>query len=403
MSGPAARLRVAVIGLGRYSGGSPISLHLTRALADRHVVRAFVGREARNLGDWQASGIDIDLHETYSTAVGALMTMIGRRRIKRLARAIEAFQPDVAVAPFIHLWVWPLMSLLRVPVVVVLHDPEPHPGLTGVFWHAIDRRIARAAQHVILHSTSFVPVVQERYGVDASRITVVPIGPLGDYTRNVTPTDTAATPPAATASSPATTATPAPSAGPRVLLFGRMDRYKGIEVMLDAVPAIVAACPGATIRLVGSGLDRSLAARAVATQGVTLEDRWVDESEVPTYFGQADLVVLPYTSATQSGVIPVAAAFALPVIASDVGGLAEQLDGGACGVLVPPSDAAALARAVVAIWTDPTRARALGQSLHDAYATRRSWPSIAESVTKAFQLAIRRAQGNSTTVEPVSR
>ena len=107
-----------------------------------------------------------------------------------------------------------------------------------------------------------------------------------------------------------------------------------------------------------------------------------------TYFTKADLVVLPYTSATQSGVIPVAAAFGVPVIASDVGGLAEQLDQGACGILVPPADAPALTRAIVDLWNHPTRARALGNALREAYATRRSWSSIAESVTNAFHLAI---------------
>jgi glycosyltransferase involved in cell wall biosynthesis len=172
-----------------------------------------------------------------------------------------------------------------------------------------------------------------------------------------------------------------------------MDRYKGIEVLLDAVPAILRACPGATIALAGSGMDRQLAARAAATQSVTLEDRWVDDKEVSAYFTKADLVVLPYTSATQSGVIPVAAAFGVPVIASNVGGLAEQLDHGACGILVPASDAAALAHAIADLWSHPARARALGNALRDAYATRRSWSSIAESVTEAFHLAIARWRG----------
>ncbi len=107
-------------------------------------------------------------------------------------------------------------------------------------------------------------------------------------------------------------------------------------------------------------------------------------------FGEAALVVLPYVSATQSGVIPIAAAFGRAVIATNVGGLAEQVDGGRLGVLIPPADSAALAHAVVQLLQDPERASELGGRLRAYYNTERSWERAAQMVGHACQLASRR-------------
>jgi glycosyltransferase involved in cell wall biosynthesis len=365
-------MRIAVLALGRYSSGGPIGLHLTRALASAHDVRVFVAREALNLDDWMGSGLACEVHGTYRSTLGATFSLIDRRAIRGLARAIGRFQPDVVLAPFIHLWLWPLLTYLRQPLVLFVHDPNPHPGIVGALWHGLDRRLARRASHVIVHSSIFVATVVDRYGVNPARVSVAPIGPLTDYRE------------AAVSEAPGGEA----GTGPRVLFFGRMEAYKGIEVLLDATPAIVRACPGAVVNLVGSGLSRRLSARARSTVGVQLDDGWASDADVPAIFSRADIVVLPYTSATQSGVIPVAAAFSLPVVASRCGGLPEQLDDGASGVLVPPGDATALAEAVVGLWENPDRALALGRSLHDAYSTDRSWESIARGVADACRTAI---------------
>jgi glycosyltransferase involved in cell wall biosynthesis len=98
-------------------------------------------------------------------------------------------------------------------------------------------------------------------------------------------------------------------------------------------------------------------------------------------------VVLPYTSATQSGVIPIAAAFARPVVATDVGGLPEQLADGRCGVVVPAGNAEALAAAVVGLLTDPGRAATFGAALRHEYTVNRSWERIAAVVGEVCRRA----------------
>jgi glycosyltransferase involved in cell wall biosynthesis len=84
---------------------------------------------------------------------------------------------------------------------------------------------------------------------------------------------------------------------------------------------------------------------------VRLTNRYVPNEEVPSIFAQADVLVLPYVSASQSGVLRIAFANALPVIASTAGGLSEAVQDNVNGLLCPPRDARALADKIAHYFT----------------------------------------------------
>ncbi len=140
------------------------------------------------------------------------------------------------------------------------------------------------------------------------------------------------------------------------LFFGYVRHYKGLDVLLDAWPRVRARRP---VELVVAGEFyedpapyRARVAAAGGPPAVRLLDRYLPDAEVETVFKAADVVVLPYRSATQSGVTHVAYAMGLPVILTDVGGLAETVSPSGSGLVVPPEDPEALARAVVAFFAD---------------------------------------------------
>ncbi|HEX8618745.1 MAG TPA: glycosyltransferase family 4 protein, partial [Thermoanaerobaculia bacterium] len=87
-----------------------------------------------------------------------------------------------------------------------------------------------------------------------------------------------------------------------------------------------------------------------------LDFRFIPDSEIATYFAATDVVLAPYRIEAQSGVALTAFHFARPVIATNVGGLPEIIEEGANGMLVPPEDPAALARAVDAFFQRDDRA-----------------------------------------------
>jgi glycosyltransferase involved in cell wall biosynthesis len=140
-----------------------------------------------------------------------------------------------------------------------------------------------------------------------------------------------------------------------VLFFGYVRAYKGLDVLLEATGLLD---PALDVELVVAGEfyeDRSSYDERIRTlpagTRVTVHAEYIPTDRVRDYFSAADVVVLPYRSATQSGIAQIAYNFDLPVIASDVGGLAEVVKNGVTGSVVPPGDARALASAITSFFS----------------------------------------------------
>jgi glycosyltransferase involved in cell wall biosynthesis len=135
-----------------------------------------------------------------------------------------------------------------------------------------------------------------------------------------------------------------------LLFFGYVRPYKGVHVLLDACARLD---PSLDVHLLvagefyeDEGSYRGQIARLGIDTRVTLHNVYSPPEAVRDYFSAADAVVLPYLSATQSGIAQIAYNFDRPVIVTNVGGLAEIVDEGVNGTVVPPGDPAALADAI---------------------------------------------------------
>jgi glycosyltransferase involved in cell wall biosynthesis len=141
----------------------------------------------------------------------------------------------------------------------------------------------------------------------------------------------------------------AASAGSKILLFfGNVRPYKGLRDLVDAFPRI-AATHNVMLVVAGTFFESIDSYRERITElgivdSVRLFDEYIPNEDVASLFSVSDLIVLPYRSASQSGVIPLAAMFRKPVVTTNVGGLPEALAGS--GVLVPPNDPEALGAAI---------------------------------------------------------
>ena len=133
--------------------------------------------------------------------------------------------------------------------------------------------------------------------------------------------------------------------GPRrVLSFGRLLPYKGLDLLAEAL-RLLGPCPDLELRVVGQGPESAALAALRALPGVTVENRWVPEDEIGALLGWSDIVVLPYREASQSGVAAAALAAGRRVVATRVGGLAGQLANEPLAVLCA-AEGAALAAAL---------------------------------------------------------
>ena len=138
-------------------------------------------------------------------------------------------------------------------------------------------------------------------------------------------------------------------AGLELLFFGFVRHYKGLDVLVDALKLL----HGEDVFLTVAGewwgndvdLKRSLKSESIEPR-VEVIDRYVSEEETAEFFQRADYVVLPYRSATGTGVIPLAYHYGKPVIAARTGGIPEVVIDGVSGRLFQPENPEALAEVV---------------------------------------------------------
>ena len=170
--------------------------------------------------------------------------------------------------------------------------------------------------------------------------------------------------------------------GPVVLFFGLVRAYKGLDVLLHAVAQARERVP-ITLVVAGEFYEErkpydELVRRLGLEDAVRIHDRYIPNEDVEMYFRAADLVVLPYRSATQSGIAQIALGFEIPVIVTRTGGLPEVIREGETGFVVPPENPAALATALADFFIQDRVAR-LRPHLRDA-ADAFSWATMRRSV-----------------------
>ncbi|MGN1152112.1 MAG: glycosyltransferase [Lachnospiraceae bacterium] len=138
---------------------------------------------------------------------------------------------------------------------------------------------------------------------------------------------------------------------PMLLFFGFVREYKGLKYLLDAMKKIKTKMPETQLWVVGDfGEDKEQYLKQIQDNDIrdqiNLVEGYIPDKEVEKYFAAADLVVLPYISATQSGIVQIAYGFEKPVVVTDVGGLPDVVQDHKTGYVVPKENADAIADAV---------------------------------------------------------
>ena len=222
---------------------------------------------------------------------------------------------------------------------LMVHDADPHPGDGFPLQMQLQRRLIGQSDALVALSAHVAARLRQT-GAAANK-------PL--LRSGLPPFVFAATPPPP----------PGAHAGPfRLLSFGRLLPYKGLDLLADSLDALGPRA-GLVVRVVGQGPGSAALTRLAAMPNVTVENRWVPEIEVADLLGWADGLVLSHREASQSGVAAAAVAAGRRVVATRVGGLAEQLGDEPLATLCEP-DAAAIAAAIASMAETPHRNEARG-------------------------------------------
>ena len=289
----------------------------------------------------------------------------------QLRTRLKSFRPDVIHCQEAYRDYLPLVlpSFPCIPTILTVHDHLPHSGqrpfhLRGKLFLCWLRQRADA---IIVHGQLIVKECRGLFPEWAMRLHAVPHGPLGivgtapsvDWQAGV------------------------------VLFFGRMERYKGLSYLIEAAHILKARGVSLRIVVAGTGPDLTIQRHSIDSDPLfVVHDRFISRHEVDQLFRQANIVVLPYTDATQSGIAAMALQYGRPVVASDVGGISEMVRHDFNGKLIPPRDSTALANALEEVISDRVMAARFAENAVVLATGELSWARIANDTSKVYANAM---------------
>jgi glycosyltransferase involved in cell wall biosynthesis len=183
---------------------------------------------------------------------------------------------------------------------------------------------------------------------------------------------------------------PAPASEPRILFFGAWSKMKGLPVLMQAFDELARRRPEVKLTIAGPPVpeegesERVLAWAAERPGQVEALADYVPIEQVRALFARARVVVLPYLTGYQSGVVHLAMTMRRAVVASDVGDLPEAVANGASGLIVPSRDPHALAAALERVAADADLADRLGGVGYERTLSGSGWPAVAEQFERAM-------------------
>ena len=232
----------------------------------------------------------------------------------KILKKIRKEHFDVIFFETLHVWNLPILIFKgkRIKTFQMIHDVIPHTGdKQEKSVELMNRAVCKFSDYIVICNNKYQNILTDSYNVDPGRIVTHRLWrTFPGYVK--------------------------PCYSNRVLFFGRINAYKGVDKLYE----IIKQCPDIQFDIVGRVDNNSeqLIEKIKELPNATVTDRYVTNEELERFFIGCDWIVLPYNSATQSGVIIDSYRYGKPIIAFDVGAISEQVVEGKTGFLIAPED-----------------------------------------------------------------
>lgn len=301
--------------------------------------------------------------------------------IMSLSRRIREWRPDIVhVMNESNIWLNLLVLLLKdIPIITTVHDVRIHPGdhssqrVPRIF----SKMLAKLSWAIVVHGDGLRNQAIREFGVPSDSVYIAPHPPLRYYfdvaiQNNFSKPDDNIF---------------------RVLFYGRIYKYKGLRYLLDAAPLVRAKVPNLCVVVAGQGEDFGQYRRQIRDPSYfEVHNHLISTLDTARLFAEADVLALPYTEASQSGVLMMSVPFGLPVVATDVGEISGQVNSLKNGLVVPPSDEIALAAAIIRLATDAGLRKQCSDNAIEAMGDRYSNQTLSSQMSAIYRKVL--ARGN---------
>ncbi|MBR29845.1 MAG: glycosyl transferase, group 1 [Spirochaetaceae bacterium] len=368
-SGP---LRVLVWHWGRKGGGPRYTLELARALVSRKDIELFssISRQSDFYDDFLSipfvDRLDVDTYSSHlEFLIRSFMLPIIRRRLYQFIIRNEI---DIVFCTMDHLWNSLVLGAIKkagAKYLLTVHDAKRHPGEDQAWRRLLLEYDIRASDGALVLTEAVGNALQRFHKYPPDRIFYSLHGHFGRSVRE----------------RPRTLPRDRPL---RILFFGRILPYKGLDFLLSALPLIREHFPDLELEIWGAG-DVSEYRELEHLSNCRLENRWIEESEIPEIFERSDVLALPYREASQSGVVGLAFSSGMPCVAMPIPGLCEQVRNDQDGLIAARVDSAAFAACMIRLFSSEELYSRLSRGGIETARGELSWDAIGSSVAMALQ------------------
>jgi glycosyltransferase involved in cell wall biosynthesis len=275
-------------------------------------------------------------------------------------------------------------KLLGKRIVLTLHNVNAgRRDSTDSSLNRITLRIQyRLADHTFVHTEKMKVELMEQFGVQGTRVTVIPFG-INNAVPNTTLTPLEAKRRLGIRADEKT-----------ILFFGNIAPYKGLEYLVEAFQRVSSLHDDYRLIIAGRPKDceaywtamREVIRRGTQRGRVLLREDYIPDDETEVYFKAADVLALPYRHIYQSGVLFLGYSFGLPVLAADVGSLKDDIVEGKTGFVFKPQDPIDLARAIEQYFASDLYAGldVRRQDIKDYAKERHSWDEVGRMTMSVY-------------------
>lgn len=325
---------ILVVFLGTHNAGPVYSYEMVKGLLENGVnVSAIISTYSGNIENWRKLPlrklVEIPTYRDKKEFLTGTIKFLLYGKFD-LKKEFQNDSFDAIYSPFFSCWGhWAINVFSDMPLIYTIHDPILHSGESFIN-RFMDRLVIKdilAANKVIVLSSIFQDYVIKRYHKNADDVLVLPHGTFETYDEQEQD------------HTEASKWYSGHKASTNFVFFGRIEEYKGIDLLLEAYKAIEDSYHDkVSLLIAGKGDFSPYQAAFDNLRNVKLMNYMIPDEEVMSFFrGNNVITVLPYKDATQSGVINLAAQSGSLVISTNVGGLPEQLDDGKAGILTEPT------------------------------------------------------------------
>lgn len=305
-------MKIVILFLGRNGAGPKYAFQMAKELVlySENKYQVIVPNNIDNADEWmelEKSTENMEIHfvKFYSNFKEFIFKFLNIAYLKNIANLVRVFNPN---------WIYmPMGSLLNPGIflflkkykkVYTIHDPILHVGERNFFLELLKSNEIKSSEKIVILNNFFKKIVMENYHISSKNIGIIP---HAGFFKTVEPTYN-------------------DDFYYKILFLGRIEKYKGIEILLEAMENLVDDHKKIRLTIAGKG-DLSQYFQKIKLLGdrIIVNNEWLTEVQIENLLNDHDFVVLPYIDASQSGVIPLAFGNGKMVIATNVGALSEQV------------------------------------------------------------------------------